>query len=184
MAEVEGRDQPQVPPRWVGSIAALSSRLNTLAAMIAGILLVLMTSLIIVEICLRFFSQSTYMTDVLVGYGVAAITFLAMAWALEKGTMIRVTVITQRLPLPARPWVEGFSLACALGAVGFLLHFQWYIMSRNFIRGTTTQHMLPIPLWIPDAIFFVGLSLLLLQFLVRLLFLLTTRYESEATLVL
>lgn len=184
MAEINDRDRPQEPPPWVGLIAAMSSRLNTIAAAIAGILLVLMASLIIIEICLRFFSLSTYMTDVLVGYGVAAITFLAMAWALEKGTMIRVSVITQRLPLPVRPWVEGLSLACAIGTFGFLLRFQWYIMSRDFVRGTTTQHMLPIPLWIPDAIFFVGLSLLLLQFLVRLLLLLTTRYESDPTLVL
>jgi len=184
MAEVEGWDRPQAPPRWIGLIAAISSRLNTLAAVTAGILLVLMTSLIIAEICLRYFSLSTYMTDVLVGYGVAAITFLAMAWALEKGTMIRVSVVTRRLPPPVRPWVEGFSLACAIGAFGFLLYFQWYILSRDFVRGTTTQHMMPIPLWIPDAIFFVGLSLLLLQFLVRLLLLLTTRYKSDATLVL
>ena len=183
MARVEGRDG-QAPPGWVAAVALVSSRLNALAAIIAGILLVLMTGLIIVEIGMRFFSLSTFMTDVLVGYGVAAITFLAMAWALEKGTMIRVTVLTRRIPEPSRPWAEGFALVAAIGTFLFLLFYQWFILSRDFVRGTTTQHMLPIPLWIPDTIFFVGLVLLTLQFVVRLLLLLTTRYESDSALVL
>ncbi len=183
MARVGSRDGSKPPP-WVGAVAAVSSRLNALAAIVAAALLVAMTSLIILEIGLRFFSRSTYMTDVLVGHGVAAITFLAMAWGLEKGTMIRVSVLTQRLPPRMRPWAEGFAVVAAAAATGFLLSYEWQVLARDFARGTTTQHILPIPLWIPDAIFFVGLSLLLLQLLVRLLLLLTTRFDDEPTLVL
>lgn len=184
MARAESQSDTHTPPRWVAAIALVSSRLNALAAIIAAVLLVAMASLIVIEIGLRFFSMSTYMTDALVGYGVAAITFLGMAWALENGTMIRVTVVTQLIAERARPWVEGFSLALAIALFIFLSSYQWFILSRDFVRGTTTQHMLPIPLWIPDTIFFVGLVLLTLQFVVRLLLLLTTRYEGESALVL
>ncbi len=184
MAEGGSRDKSRTPPKWVAVIASVSSRLNALAAFVAAVILVAMASLIIIEISLRFFSMSTYMTDTLVGYGVAAITFLGMAWALEKGTMIRVTVVTQRLPASVRPWVDGVTLVAAIAMLAFLISYQWFILSRDFVRGTTTQNMLPIPLWIPDTIFFVGLMLLALQFVVRLLLLLTTPYEGESALVL
>ena len=168
----------------VNLVASVSSRLNALAAAIAAVLLVLMTSLILIEIGLRFYSLSTFMTDVLVAHGLAAITFLAMAWALEKGSMIRVSVLTRRMPRRMRPWAEGFALVCSLAAFAVLFYYQWNLLLRDFARGTTTQHMLPIPLWIPESIFLIGLSLLILQFFVRLLRLLTSGLDDEATLVI
>lgn len=183
VARVESRNERRAPG-WVNLVARVSSRLNTLAAILAAVLLVLMTGLILVEIGLRFFSRSTFMTDVLVAYGLAAITFLAMAWALEKGSMIRVSVLTRRMPGWMRPWAEGFALVSSLAAFGILLVYAWQILARDFMRGTTTQHMLPIPLWIPEGIFLIGLFLLFLQFFARLLRLLTVGQDEEATLVL
>lgn len=71
-------------PCWLRMIAQTSRMLNRIAAIFAAVLLVLMVLLILTEITLRFFSMSTFMADALVGRGVAAITFLAMAWTLKK----------------------------------------------------------------------------------------------------
>ena len=119
MPEIEEHHHPEVndDPAWLAVIARISTALNKLAAVVSAALLVCMTSLILVEICMRFFSKSTYMADVLVGYGVAAITFLAAPWALEEGAMIRVTVLTDKMKGAVRWIAEAFALASALVGV-------------------------------------------------------------------
>lgn len=172
-----------VEPIWVGWVGTLSSMLNRAAATIAAVLLVLMTVHILVEIVLRFFSLSTFMADALVGYGVAAITFLAMAWALEKGSMIRIGTVTRHLS-PKLQWAfELFAIVSVLFMSYFLVYFQWQTVVRDFVRGTVSQHFLPIPLWIPSAFFLIGLVLISLHMVVRLLRLFTVGRE-ETTLIL
>ncbi|MEI4472051.1 TRAP transporter small permease [Frigidibacter sp. MR17.24] len=171
-------------PRWLAAIAALSGGLNRLAAVLAGAMLVAMTALILVEIGMRFFSRSTYMADVFGGYGVAAITFIAAPWALEQGSMIRVTVITDRLPGLLRRLVEGAGLVAAGAILWFLLVYEWSTVARFWSRGTMSQHFIPVPLWIPEAFFAAGLVLMLLQVAVRLLRLCVTGRTDDTTLSL
>ena len=167
--------------RW---LAAASSTLNQIAAGAAAILLTLMVALILVEIVLRFYSHSTFMADALVGYGVAAITFLALGWALENGTMIRVSVVTQRLGPKAKICADAFSIVCAEALVLFLMFYEWRSIAKLWRRESVSQHYFPIPLWIPEAIFFAGLSLLALQLLVRLCRLASPGREDESSLTL
>lgn len=171
-----------IEPGWLKFIASLSSRLNRIAAGAAAVLLVLMVGLILVEIVLRFFSRSTFMADALVGHGVAAITFLAVGWALEQGSMIRVSVVTSRLGPVAGFVAEACSVVLAEMLVLGLMYFEWRAIAKLWRRGSTTEHYLPIPLWLPEAIFFAGLSLLALQLLVRLCRLLATGRATEAKL--
>ncbi len=141
----------------------MSSTLNRIAAGFAAILLTLMVGLILLEIVLRFFSRSTFMADALVGHGVAAITFLALGWTLEQGTMIRISVLTRRMPAAARAASALFSIVAAEVLVIWLMFYEWRAISRLWTRGTTSEHHLPIPLWIPEAFFFIGLALLAVQ---------------------
>lgn len=124
------------------------------------------------------------MTDVLVGHGVAAITFLALGWTLEQNSMIRISAITQRLPKYPRFAAELFSVVAAGWLIVWLMYFEWRAIAKLWTRGTTSEHYLPIPLWIPEAFFFVGLALLALQLLVRLLRLVTQGQGKDALLKL
>ena len=171
-------------PAWLRLFAAASSRLNWAAAATAAVLLVLMVTLILVEIALRYFSHSTFMADALVGHGVAAITFLAVAWALEKGSMIRISVVTRRLPAKFRYATEVFSIAGAEILTVGLMVYQWRLVAKLWNRGSVSQHYLPIPLWLPEAIFFVGLALLAIQLLVKFCRLLTDGLEPEEQLAI
>ncbi|WEX11044.1 TRAP transporter small permease subunit [Chelativorans sp. AA-79] len=174
----------RIEPRWVGFVATVSSGLNRLAALAAAFLLVLMTCHILLEIVLRFFSRSTYMADALVGYGVAAITFLALGWALENGSMIRVSVLTQRMPRRLAWCAEMFAVLATGWLMWFLAGYQWRSVSRAFTRGTVSEHYLPIPLWIPESFFLIGLLLILLHLVVRFLRLITVGLTEESKLVL
>ena len=171
-------------PAWLRAFAAASSGLNWTAAAAAAILLVLMVALILVEITLRYFSHSTFMADALVGHGVAAITFLAVAWALEQGSMIRISVVTRRLPVNFRYATEMFSIVGAeLLTVGLMV-YQWRLVAKLWHRGSVSQHYLPIPLWLPEAIFLVGLTLLAIQLLVKFCRLLIDGLEPEKQLTI
>ncbi|MAQ83074.1 MAG: hypothetical protein CMH12_07570 [Maritimibacter sp.] len=186
MPEIEEHHHPEVndDPAWLAVIARISTALNKLAAVVSAALLVCMTSLILVEIGMRFFSKSTYMADVLVGYGVAAITFLAAPWALEEGAMIRVTVLTDKMKGAVRWIAEAFALASAGALMWFLMMHQWGSVTKLFARGSVSQHFIPIPLWIPEAFFLTGLVLLLFHIVVRALRLLAVGHAEERALTL
>jgi len=124
-SEHEQQGAALTEPSWLKGISVTSTFINKIAAGLAAILLVLMVGLILVEIVLRFFSRSTFMTDVLVGYGVAAITFLALGWTLEQGSMIRISAVTQRLGRIPRFIAEVFSIIVAQAIVIWLMFFVW-----------------------------------------------------------
>lgn len=169
-------------PKWLSAIAKVSSTLNWIAACVAAILLTLMVGLVLVEIVMRLFSRSTFMTDVLVGFGVAAITFLALGWTLEQGSMIRITALTQRLNGIPRFIAELFSIVMTISIVTWLMSFVWRSLEKLWSRGTVSEHYMPIPLWIPEIIFLIGLGLLALQLLVRLLRLLSVGLDEDELL--
>jgi len=137
-----------------------------------------MTTLILVEIVLRYFSYSTFMADALVGHGVAAITFLAMGWAMESGSMIRVSLLQNAVGRRVRWWLELFAVIVTLMLMLFLFRYEWRIFARDWSRGTVSEHFLPIPLWIPAAFFLIGLLLVALHLVVRLMRLTTGRFDA------
>lgn len=184
LPEIEEYHHPEKTddPIWLGAIARVSTLLNQTAAVVSAALLVGMTALILLEICMRFFATSTYMADVLVGYGVATITFLAAPWALEEGAMIRVTALTDRLSGWGRWLAEAFSVVMAGSIMWFLLTHQWGSVFKLYSRGSTSEHFIPIPLWVPESFFLIGLALLLLQFIVRGLRLVAVGHADERAL--
>lgn len=171
-------------PVWLHAISRLSTALNRAAAVISAGLLVLMTGLILLEVVLRFFSHSTYMADVLVAYGVAAITFLAAPWALEAGSMIRVKVLTDRMSALPRRIAEAFTLLSAGAILWLLLAYQWKTVLKLWARGSLSQHFIQIPLWIPECFFLAGLALLLFQIVVRGLRLIAVGHSEERAVTL
>jgi len=171
-------------PGWLALLAQLSRGLNRLAAALSALLLVLMTLLILVEIGMRFFGRSTFMADILVGYGVAAITFLAAAWALEQGSMIRVSVLTDRMRPRLRRATEAFCLISTGALILFLIRYQGSSVLRLWSRGSTNDTYYPVPLWIPESFFLTGLVLIALQILLRLCRLAAVGHAEDRALTL
>jgi TRAP-type C4-dicarboxylate transport system permease small subunit len=168
LAEI-GTAMPPPDPAWLAPLARTSSALNHAAALVAAAILAGMTTYVLVEIGLRAFSYSTFMLDTLVGHGVAAVTMLAMPWTLEKGAMIRVGFFLKTGSDRRRWWLEIWSTLAALAFLCFLAKYQWATVYKDFVRGTTSQHYIPILNWIPGSIFLSGLLLTILWLVVRLL---------------
>lgn len=171
-------------PAWFTALRTVSSGLNRIGATIAAVMLVGMVLLILTEVGLRFFSRSTYMTDVLVGYGLAASTLLSMAWATERSSMIRVTIVRRNANRPWKWMLDLFSILSTMFMSALLVFYGYLSMARNFVGGRLSEHFVPIPLWIPDAIFLFGFGLLILHLLVRLIELFTDGVSEESELEL
>ncbi|MFC4352064.1 TRAP transporter small permease subunit [Fodinicurvata halophila] len=140
------------------------------AAAIAGALLVAMVLHILLEIVLRaFFSTSTYVLDEFVGYGVAAVTFFSLGYALEHGALIRVNILLSRV----HGWVRrGLEILAATGTLLLLTYFAWFFwirFERNWERGTVSSSIAEVPIWIPEGLVLLGLLIFWLQMLAYLL---------------
>jgi TRAP-type C4-dicarboxylate transport system permease small subunit len=158
--------------RLVERLHAAVFQLSRLAAWAAGLVLVAMTAHIMYEIVLRVvFSTSTFILDEIVGYGVAACTFLALGYALEVGGLIRVNLLLKALGDGglARRAVEAAAILLTLAVIGFQVGYFWKSVARNWDRGAVSETVAEVPLWIPEGVMMVGLAVFWLQLVVYLL---------------
>jgi TRAP-type C4-dicarboxylate transport system permease small subunit len=149
-----------------------TNAISRAAAYLASLVLVLMTAHIIYEIMLRVvFSTSTFILDEIVGYGVAACTFLALGYALERGGLIRVNLLMKLLgdDSVARRAVEFVTISLTLSVVGLQIAYFWRSVVRNFGRGAVSETVAEVPLWIPEGVMLLGLAVFCLHLSVYLL---------------
>ncbi|MBO6827418.1 MAG: TRAP transporter small permease [Sneathiella sp.] len=147
-------------------MAVFIDKLTKVASAISGGILVAMVGFIFFEILLRSaFSASTYVLDEFVGYGVAIMTFLSFSSALRSGTFIRVNLLIGNVNMKLRRGLEV--LFCAGGAClfSYLCYYLGRVVIRNFERGTTSNSIAEVPLWIPQSLMLLGVALLVLQFI-------------------
>ena len=151
-------------------LVTLIDKLCKLGAALAALTLVGMVSFILLEIVLRtFFDSSTFIMDEMVGYGVAAATFLALPYALGSGSIIRVELLIGHLTGRKRRLLEGFSCLVGLGVTAVLISFIWVRVARAWSRHSVSSSIAEVPMWIPQGVILVGLCLLFLQLIALLM---------------
>ncbi len=141
-------------------------RLAAWGGYLAGVILVLMVGHVLLEIVLRtFFATSTYVLDEFVGYGVAAMTFLSTAYALRNGALIRVNILLDALPGGGvgRRSIELLCVLLTMSACGLIAVFFGNSAWRHFTRGTVSETVAEVPMWIPEGFVLVGLVILELE---------------------
>jgi TRAP-type C4-dicarboxylate transport system permease small subunit len=149
--------------------------ISNLGMAVSVIIMVAMVGLVLAEIIARnVFETSTFIMNELVGYGVAAMTAIALGNALENGALIRMNLLLIALKPDglARRALELISIALAMLAVVIALRYFLRSVIRSFERGYTSETAAQVPLWIPEAFMVAGLGIFLLQlvsYLIRLL---------------
>jgi TRAP-type C4-dicarboxylate transport system permease small subunit len=146
-------------------------RISKKCGQASAIILVIMTVHILVEIILRgFFYTSTYVLDEFVGYGIAAMTFLTLGFALEEGSLIRVNLLLIKLRGPARRRIEIFCVLLTLTIMLFLAKYFWStVFFRDLNRGAVSESIAQVPMWIPEGLVFLGLIVFIIQLAAYLL---------------
>ncbi len=147
------------------ALERFSYRLARLAAWLSAGILIYMVLHILFEIMLRvFFAKSTYVLDEFVAYATAAITFLCLAYSLHDEALIRVGMLLNRVRGKARLVLELFSVAAMIIIVVMVTYYFWTkTFWRDLIRGTLSESIAEVPLWIPELFALVGLWLFGLQ---------------------
>ena len=139
-------------------------RVSRFSAQLAAAGLVYMVAHILFEIVLRtFFATSTFVLDEFIGYGVAAITFLALGFALEEGSLIRVNILLTVTKGKVRRCLEAVAVGLTLVMTGYITGYFFFGVKRNFFRGTTSESIAEVPLWIPEGLVLIGLVLFTVQ---------------------
>ncbi|UWQ34197.1 TRAP transporter small permease [Leisingera sp. M527] len=96
------------------------------------------------------------------GFFLAASTFLALAYALRAGGHIRVTLLTNRLPVPARRMTEAAVTFLALVMSGYATWYMGLLLLESLEFGDRSAGMVSVPLWLPQAPVALGLAILTL----------------------
>lgn len=144
---------------------SLVDLLTRAGAIMAAVIVAAMVGHILLEIVLRaVFDSSTYVLDEFVGYGVAASTFLGLGYTLEQGGLIRVNILLARIRSRAlRQLTEVTCVAACFGVFAMVWLNFWNSISRNWTRGAVSETVAQVPLWIPEGLLLLGLSIFLLQ---------------------
>ena len=173
-----------LPSAVMQVLRKVARALSRAGAHVAVIILVLITGHILYEIVLRtFFARSTFVLDEMVGYGIAALTFLALGDALVSGGLIRVNLLLARLA-PASLARQLVELACCLltlAAMGIPLWFFGRSVIQDYRDGFTSGTLSNIKIWIPEAIVFAGLVVFWLQLLAYMLGVITRQENLDAS---
>jgi TRAP-type C4-dicarboxylate transport system permease small subunit len=103
--------------------------------------------------------------DDIVAWLCAASAFLALGYTFREGELIRVSLILEKLPRPARRPAET---ACLGGAVVVVGYATWAVVSfvvDSWRFGEVAQGLLQIPIWIPQMSLVLGLVVFLIAVL-------------------
>jgi TRAP-type C4-dicarboxylate transport system permease small subunit len=97
------------------------------------------------------------------------VLFLGAGWTLRQGGHIRVAVLLGALPDAMARLLDMLGTAFAIGILGFAALALWGQLLRTFEFGSTSFYPMGTPLWIPQGLLTLGVTLLWLAFVARLL---------------
>ncbi len=174
---------------WGGNfmIRGMLDRLYRLSGAVAAGFLVLICVLVSVQVVLnlitKIFGTSMALTipsyAEFAGFFLAAASFLALAYTLNRGGHIRVTLVLQFLPERGRLVLEVLGLLLC-GATAF--YATWYmgrLTHESFRFGDMSPGIIAVPIWIPQTALVIGLAIFTLA-----LFDLAVRTMREGKVVL
>ena len=141
----------------------------TAGAVLAALSAAALASMLIAEVVLTFFFATSQPWAIEFAiYLQAMILFCGSGWALRQGGHIRVAVLLQVLPSGLARLLDMVGTAFAIGVIGFLTQAMWRQWARSLDLGSISFYPMGTPVWVPQGLLTLGVSLLLLAFVARL----------------
>jgi len=103
-------------------------KLYLISGYMAGTFLTIMAILILTQIVARWFGVIVPSTEDFSGFLLAATSFMALAYTLRSGDLIRVNMFIGHIKGPVRNFIEGSVLIIGFVLVSFSA---WYMMPRE-----------------------------------------------------
>jgi TRAP-type C4-dicarboxylate transport system permease small subunit len=98
--------------------------------------------------------------DDLTAWFCAASAFLPLAHTFKRGELVRVGLLLERLQPAARRHAELFSLGSATVFLGYMAWSVTRFVYQSWAINDVAQGMLPLPMWIPQSSFALGVIIL------------------------
>ncbi len=141
--------------------------LNRVGATLGMLGIIMMMLLMVVEVVGRkFFNYSTLVADELIGYLLVLVLYMGLAYTRAEGGHIQIGVVTDRLSRRGRDWLVFVQCLLGLGFTVLITYNSLQLVLQSYRIGAVSTTLLLTPLYLPQAIVFVGLSLFLLQLMV------------------
>lgn len=158
------------PPAAAAAFLRLVDGACAAGAFVAAISAALLALILIGEVIVTsFFEWSQPWAVEYAIYLQCFVLFCGAGWTLRQGGHIRVAILLQALPQAAARLLDMVGTAFAVGVVGFASGALWQQLIRTFDFGSTSFYPMGTPLWIPQALLTLGVTLLLLGFVARFL---------------
>jgi len=94
------------------------------------------------------------------GFFLAAASFLALAYTLRAGGHIRVTLVIQHVAGSGRRGMELWCVGVGAVLAAYFTYYTISLMLESLEFGDVSFGMVPVPLWIPQAVMALGLIIL------------------------
>lgn len=136
---------------------------------ITMVMIVLMMLMITAESVFRtFFHFSMMITDEVSGYFLMASVFLGIGFCMRSHALLRVTIIYDRLPEKLRNVFQIFFDLISLGFVLILTYQLYRLVFTSYKSQVLSISQAEIPLWIPQTIMPIGITVLILALVVEI----------------
>ena len=138
----------------------LLQRVCTLAVWVAGGILILAAIGVAIEVVLRkVFVVSVGGATELSGYTLAVVSSWAFAFTLLNRAHVRIDSLYRIFPLRIRVLLDVLALSSFIGFMLILTHRAFKVLLVSIEYNTISMTPLATPIWIPQTLWVIGLSL-------------------------
>ena len=139
-------------------------------AYLSSLAMLSIVTLILVEIVLRtFFNSSTMISDEYSGYLMVTMVMLGLSYTLAEGSHIRITILSERLKGRAAQSLDLVATLIAATLCGYALYHSLWMVQDTYSYQILADSISETPLYLPQILIPVGLLLLELQLIAHFL---------------
>lgn len=153
-----------VPAHRQGVVRALLDRLYLYSGYLAGLFLLAIFGIMLALSAGRQIGWNIPAGDDFVSWCMAACAFLGLAHTFRSGEMIRVELVYDKLTGRTRHAAEVVCLTAGLALVGTFAIYAVRLAYDSYRFNDLAQGVVPVPLWIPQTGYALGLVILAIAF--------------------
>ncbi|WP_172977672.1 TRAP transporter small permease [Halomonas sp. THAF12] len=156
-------DSPHEAGQGPASAGPVFDTLAAVVRILAGLGLITLTALVVAEIGSRlFFNSSLHVVEELSGYLVIATTLFGASLAIRNDALFQVGFLYGALPARVKQVLGLLYIALAIGICGVLIWHSSLLVMSSLSRGNVAPTALMTPMWMPQLLLPVGLSVMTL----------------------
>ncbi|MBL0691274.1 MAG: TRAP transporter small permease [SAR324 cluster bacterium] len=141
----------------------IADKFYLLCGSMAALSMVMSVLIILSQIIARFFNTNIPSSDDISGYTVAWATFFGLSYAMDKGSHIRVDLFVNLLKGSLKNLVQVAVGLLSLVLISTYFGYVFLLVKESFDYGDVTQGHLPMPLWIVQSPYVIGVFAFLIS---------------------